>query len=97
MPGNHDVPLYDLFTRLLRPSARYRRWIAPEADRLYDDGMVAVAALNTAHGWTGMEGRLAPARRCAWCSPTIRWTCRRTTAIRFPRAPRRGCRSGSTG
>jgi len=64
VPGNHDVPLYDLFTRLLRPSARYRRWIATEVDRFYDDGLVAVAALDTAHGWTGMDGRLALAQ-CA--------------------------------
>jgi len=63
VPGNHDVPLYDLFTRLVRPLARYRRWIGQEVDAFFDDGTVAVAALNTAHGWTSMHGRLGT-RQC---------------------------------
>lgn len=62
VPGNHDVPLYDVFTRLLRPVARYRRWISSQVDTFFDDGTLAIAALNTAHGWTSMHGRLTHAQ-----------------------------------
>jgi 3',5'-cyclic AMP phosphodiesterase CpdA len=62
VPGNHDVPLYDVFTRLLNPMARYRRWISQEVDVFYEDDTISVAALNTAHGWTGMDGRLTAAQ-----------------------------------
>ena len=27
VPGNHDVPLYDIFGRLLQPLDKYRRYI----------------------------------------------------------------------
>jgi len=62
VPGNHDVPLYDLFTRLLNPMARYRRWISRQVDVFFEDDTVSVAALNTAHGWTSMHGRLSAAQ-----------------------------------
>lgn len=29
LPGNHDVPLYNLWQRLLTPYARYQRWLSP--------------------------------------------------------------------
>ena len=62
VPGNHDVPLYDVFRRLLNPLARYRHWISQQVDAFYEDETLSVAALNTAHGWTSMHGRITTAQ-----------------------------------
>jgi 3',5'-cyclic AMP phosphodiesterase CpdA len=59
VPGNHDVPLYDVARRFLAPLARYRRLIADEVDPLYDDGDLFVAGLNTARSLTWQSGRIS--------------------------------------
>lgn len=58
VPGNHDVPLHDPIARFAWPLAAYRRAIDSEFESFYEDDMVAIAALNTAHGWTIMDGRI---------------------------------------
>ena len=58
VPGNHDVPLHNPLVRLVWPLSAYRRSIDDEVESFYEDDMVAMAALNTAHGWTIMDGRL---------------------------------------
>jgi 3',5'-cyclic AMP phosphodiesterase CpdA len=58
MPGNHDVPMHNPLMRLVWPLALYRRAIDSQVEAFHEDDMVAVAALNTAHGWTVMDGRL---------------------------------------
>jgi 3',5'-cyclic AMP phosphodiesterase CpdA len=58
VPGNHDVPLHNPLARLLRPLSAYRRAVQLPAESFHEDEVVAVAALNTAHGWTIMDGRL---------------------------------------
>src|SRR4051794_27694367 len=32
VPGNHDVPLYRVFERAMRPYAQYRKYISAELD-----------------------------------------------------------------
>ena len=57
VPGNHDVPLYDIGRRFLRPLARYRRYIG-DVEPLYVDEEVAVAGVNTARSLTVKGGRI---------------------------------------
>jgi 3',5'-cyclic AMP phosphodiesterase CpdA len=58
VPGNHDVPLYNIFTRFVTPLARYRRAITDNLSPVYrDDEMIAVG-VNTARSWTWGEGRI---------------------------------------
>lgn len=59
IPGNHDVPLYDLPRRFLAPLARYRRFICGELDPVYDDGELFVAGINTARSLTWKSGRIS--------------------------------------
>jgi 3',5'-cyclic AMP phosphodiesterase CpdA len=59
VPGNHDVPLYDVARRFLAPLARYRRYIAAELDPAYDDGELFVAGINTARSLTWKSGRIS--------------------------------------
>jgi 3',5'-cyclic AMP phosphodiesterase CpdA len=63
-PGNHDVPLYNLFSRTLRPFRKYDRYIAPLDQPLgfFQDEELAVLALNTARRFTRKNGRLAQAQ-----------------------------------
>lgn len=58
VPGNHDVPLYDVVRRFLRPLERYRRYIDDDLEPFYVDHEIAVAGLNTARALTVQGGRL---------------------------------------
>ena len=58
VPGNHDVPLYDIFTRFLRPLARYRRFIAADPEPVFADQEIIVIGLNSARSLTFGRGRL---------------------------------------
>jgi 3',5'-cyclic AMP phosphodiesterase CpdA len=59
VPGNHDVPLFNLAARLFDPFGGYRRWISPDLEPAYIDDEVAVIGLNSARGLiTGGRGRL---------------------------------------
>src|SRR6478752_4182113 len=59
VPGNHDVPLFDVARRLLAPRVRYRRLIAAELDPVYEDGELFVAGINTARSLTWKSGRIS--------------------------------------
>jgi 3',5'-cyclic AMP phosphodiesterase CpdA len=59
IPGNHDVPLYDVLRRFLAPLARYRRFIARELDPVFETGELFVAGLNTARSLTWKSGRIS--------------------------------------
>jgi 3',5'-cyclic AMP phosphodiesterase CpdA len=59
VPGNHDVPLFNLAARFLDPFGGYRRWINPDLEPAYIDDEVAVIGLNSARAlMTGGRGRL---------------------------------------
>jgi len=58
VPGNHDVPLYDLARRFLRPLGRYREFIADDLEPVYVDEEIAVMGLNSARALTFGRGRL---------------------------------------
>jgi 3',5'-cyclic AMP phosphodiesterase CpdA len=58
VPGNHDVPLYNVVARALRPLARYRRIISDDLEPFYADDEIAVAGVNTARSLTFDNGRI---------------------------------------
>lgn len=58
VPGNHDVyPWWRPLSRLMRPLARYRRYISSALRPSFVCDEVAVLGLNTAHGTTVKGGR----------------------------------------
>jgi 3',5'-cyclic AMP phosphodiesterase CpdA len=61
VPGNHDVPLYQVHKRLLTPFAKYNRDIAPAglSDCFFMDERIAVLGLNTARRLTWKNGRVS--------------------------------------
>lgn len=58
VPGNHDVPLYDLLRRILRPLARYRRFIDDTLCPFVELPGIAVLGINTARSLTFKNGRI---------------------------------------
>lgn len=60
VPGNHDVPLYNVARRFLAPLGRYCRYITPELEPVYLDDEIAVLGINTARALTFKHGRVNP-------------------------------------
>lgn len=60
VPGNHDVPLFNLIERLRRPLDRYRRHISEETDPVYQDEKLLVVGLCSARGTMTDRGWLLP-------------------------------------
>ena len=58
VPGNHDVPLYDVLRRFLSPLARYRRFIDESLCPFIELTGVAVLGINTARSLTFKDGRI---------------------------------------
>ena len=69
VPGNHDVPLRNLFLRFVRSLDSYRRYICDDLQPFFADDEIAVAGVNTARALTWKDGRinkrqLAQLREC---------------------------------
>ncbi|MGE3314879.1 MAG: metallophosphoesterase [Planctomycetaceae bacterium] len=62
VPGNHDLPLYNVWDRLLHPLANYRRFITDEMHPFFRDDEMAVAGINTARSNQWKEGRISLAQ-----------------------------------
>ncbi len=58
VPGNHDVPLYDLYQRFFRPLGRYRRYVCREVEPEYLDEEIAALGVNTARSAAFKGGRI---------------------------------------
>jgi len=58
VPGNHDVPLYNLGARLFRPYARFRTHITPDLAPTFVDDEIAVLGINTARSMVIKNGRI---------------------------------------
>jgi 3',5'-cyclic AMP phosphodiesterase CpdA len=59
VPGNHDVPLFNLPRRVLHPLHRFRRYISPERLPFFNDGELAVLGINTARSASFSNGRIS--------------------------------------
>lgn len=59
VPGNHDVPLYDVLRRFLSPLTRYRRYIDETLCPLIELPGAAVLGINTARSLTFKDGRVS--------------------------------------
>jgi 3',5'-cyclic AMP phosphodiesterase CpdA len=59
IPGNHDVPLYDVVRRFAAPLKRYCRFISSDLDPTFTDDEIVVAGINTARSFTWKNGRIS--------------------------------------
>jgi 3',5'-cyclic AMP phosphodiesterase CpdA len=58
VPGNHDVPLYNVVARFLSPLDNYRQYIDDELETCFIDEEIAVCGVNTARSLTFKNGRI---------------------------------------
>ncbi len=58
VPGNHDVPLWNVAARFFSPLTRYRAFITPELEPEYQDEEMIALGVNTARSLTWGEGRI---------------------------------------
>jgi len=59
IPGNHDIPLFDLATRMMRPYARYRRAFGDVLEPVHESEHWMVVALNTTRPWRHKDGEVS--------------------------------------
>ncbi|PYQ36667.1 MAG: metallophosphatase [Acidobacteria bacterium] len=58
VPGNHDVPLYNVLFRFVRPLETFQRYISEDLEPFHQDDEIAVIGLNTARSLTFKRGRI---------------------------------------
>jgi 3',5'-cyclic AMP phosphodiesterase CpdA len=58
VPGNHDVPLHNVFARFFEPLTKYRRYITDDLWPFYSDKEIAVLGVSTARSLTIKGGRV---------------------------------------
>ena len=58
VPGNHDVPLYDVVRRFMSPLGRYKRFVSADLSPVFIDEEIAVVGVNTARSLVFKGGRI---------------------------------------
>lgn len=59
LPGNHDLPLFDLVTRMVKPYGHYRRYVSPELQPEFVDERVAVLCVDATSPLRHKDGALS--------------------------------------
>ena len=62
IPGNHDIPLYNLLVRCIAPYSRYQRAFGRELEPHYENETVLVLALNTTRRYRHIQGEVSAAQ-----------------------------------
>lgn len=62
IPGNHDIPLFDLVARGLRPYARYAAAFGDDLEPHFENGDVLVLGVNTTRRYRHKDGAVSAAQ-----------------------------------
>lgn len=57
VPGNHDIPLFDLWARLRRPYARYSAAFGDDLEPVHCSPDLMVVCVNTTRAWRHKRGQ----------------------------------------
>ncbi|ABR90455.1 DNA repair exonuclease [Janthinobacterium sp. Marseille] len=57
--GNHDIPLFDVMTRIFLPYTRYCRSFGPELEPVHDSPDLLVLAVRTTRRYRHIEGEVS--------------------------------------
>lgn len=58
IPGNHDIPLYNIIRRFLRPYAHYQAHFGSDLEPCFENEDMLVIGLNTTHPKRHKNGRI---------------------------------------
>jgi 3',5'-cyclic AMP phosphodiesterase CpdA len=72
VPGNHDVPLYRVVERVLRPYAHYRRYICDELNTVLRRDDAVIVALNTTAPLTAITNGRVERWQLDFCANAFR-------------------------
>jgi len=59
IPGNHDIPLFDIFRRIFMPLKRYKKYLTKELAPFFLEDGLAVIGLNTARAYKWKNGEIS--------------------------------------
>jgi 3',5'-cyclic AMP phosphodiesterase CpdA len=62
VPGNHDIPLFDVLRRFVSPLGRYRRYLHADRFPAFDDGELSVLGMCTARRYLWKDGSVDPSQ-----------------------------------
>lgn len=62
IPGNHDIPLFDLATRLVAPYRGYVRAFGDDLEPTYASPALLVVGVNTTRNWRHSNGEISAAQ-----------------------------------
>ena len=86
LPGNHDIPLFDLFSRVLRPYAAYQKVFGPTLEPVLITPTLCLATVNTTRWWRHKNGEVSTAQIDRVCRQLSRATAEqlRVVAVHQP-------------
>ena len=59
VPGNHDIPLFNLPARFIRPFYNYQKYLCRDLQTVYNSDQLCVVALNTVMPYKHVDGRVS--------------------------------------
>jgi 3',5'-cyclic AMP phosphodiesterase CpdA len=59
LPGNHDIPLFNIFARLLHPYAAYLHAFGPELEPQLQTSSLCVIGVKTTRRWRHKNGQIS--------------------------------------
>lgn len=59
VPGNHDIPLFDLWTRLRRPYSRYSAAFGADLEPVHRSPDMLAVCVNTTRAWRHKNGQIS--------------------------------------
>jgi 3',5'-cyclic AMP phosphodiesterase CpdA len=58
VPGNHDIPMHNVFARFFSPLDKYKQYITEDLEPFFADEEMAVIGINTARSLVIKDGRI---------------------------------------
>lgn len=62
LPGNHDIPLYNVLQRAFEPYANYKRYFGPDLEPTFESDELLVIGVNTTRNWLITDGMVSSAQ-----------------------------------
>lgn len=62
VPGNHDIPLHNIFSRIFFPLKNYKQFITDNLNPYFIQDKVAILGINSTTPFTVMDGFISPAQ-----------------------------------
>lgn len=84
VPGNHDIPLFNLPVRLISPYFGFHRYFQPRREAQFTFGDISITGLNSTSKWRHIQGALSLKRIRPPLERAHRHTGIRIVAIHHP-------------